>query len=244
MTDHSDDAGSHDHSSDRSDHAHDAHQHGHDDHDHAHDDHAHDDHDHHHQHDLDQLGVAVVTVSSSRSMDEDATGDHLVNALEDAGHEVTVRELIPDDFDRVQGTVDRLVSRGDVDAVITSGGTGVTPDDVTPDAVAPLFEKDLPGFGETFRRLSFADVGTRTIGSRATAGIADGVPVFCLPGSTDAVRLGLEDVILPEIGHLAGLARRDEEDADADKDEQAANEADGDGAETDGDVETDADETE
>ncbi|SEH65223.1 molybdenum cofactor biosynthesis protein B [Halopenitus malekzadehii] len=218
MTDHSDDPDSHDHSSDH---------HGHSD---AHDDHAHDDHDHH-AHDLDHLGVAVVTVSSSRSMDEDATGDRLVSTLEEAGHDVSVRELIPDDFDRVQGTVDRLVERGDVDAVITSGGTGATPDDVTPEAVRPLFEKALPGFGETFRRLSFAEIGTKTIGSRATAGIADGIPVFCLPGSTGAVVLGLEDVILPEVGHLAGLARRD-------ADEGEVNEGKGDAEE--GDAEEDA----
>ncbi|WP_157744184.1 MogA/MoaB family molybdenum cofactor biosynthesis protein [Halopenitus persicus] len=203
--------GSHDHHShdDQHDHSHD------DQHDHSHDD-------DHHQHDLDQLEISVVTISSSRSLDEDATGDRLVSILEEAGHEVTVRELVPDDFDRVQGTVNRLVGRGDVDAVITTGGTGVTPDDVTPEAVRPLFEKSLPGFGETFRRLSFAEVGTKTIGSRATAGIADGAPVFCLPGSTDAVRLGLEDVILPEIGHLAGLARRDDDEADADADDADA----------------------
>ncbi|MFC6613393.1 molybdenum cofactor biosynthesis protein B [Halopenitus salinus] len=177
----------------------------HEDHDHG-EDHGHD----HHAHDLDRVRVAIVTVTSSRTMDDDPSGEFIESALGEAAHEVSVREVIRDDFDAIQGTIDRLVSREDTDAVVTTGGTGVTPDDVTPEAVAPLFEKDLPGFGETFRRLSYEEVGTRTIGSRATAGIADGVPVFCLPGSRNAVRLGMEEIILPEIEHLTGLARREE----------------------------------
>ena len=181
------------------------------DHDHA-AKHDHADHEHgdHHDHDADTVAVAVVTVSSSRSLEADASGDRIVDAFETAGHEVVVRELVDDEFDGVQGTVDRLVRRDDTDAVVTTGGTGVTPDDVTPEAVRPLLDKTLPGFGELFRRLSYEEVGTRTVGSRATAGIADGTAVFCLPGSENAVRLGVEDVILPEIGHLAGLASRDE----------------------------------
>lgn len=195
----------HDHSKEN-DHDHDRDRgHGDDqDHDHSH-------HHDHHGHDLDRAGVAIVTVTSSRTMDEDPSGELIAATLQDAGHEIAVRELIPDDFDRVQGTIDRLVSREDTDVVVTTGGTGVTPDDVTPEAIDPLFEKKLPGFGETFRRLSYAEIGTRAIGSRATAGIADGAVVFCLPGSESAVRLGIEDIILPEIGHLAGLARREEQ---------------------------------
>ncbi|SMO63650.1 MogA/MoaB family molybdenum cofactor biosynthesis protein [Halorubrum cibi] len=205
----SDDADNHDHDTEHHDHDHD-HGHGHA---HNHDDHD----DHHHAHDAETVAVAVVTVSSSRSIDEDVSGDLLVEAFEDAGHEVAVRELVDDDFDGVQGTVDRLARREDTDAIVTTGGTGVTPDDVTPEAVDPLFEKDLPGFGELFRRLSAEEVGTRTVGSRATAGVVDGTVVCCLPGSENAVRLGVEDVILPEIGHLAGLADRGEESsADAD----------------------------
>ena len=181
---------------------------GHDDgdgHGHGHGDH---DHDGHHRHDAETVAVAVVTVSSSRSLEADESGDWIVDAFEDAGHEVVVRELVDDEFDGVQGAVDRLVRREDTDAVVTTGGTGVTPDDVTPDAVDPLFEKHLPGFGELFRRLSYEEVGTRTVGSRAIAGIADGTVVFCLPGSENAVRLGTEAVILPELGHLVGLASR------------------------------------
>ncbi len=161
-----------------------------------------------HGHDAGTVSVAIVTVSSSRSMDEDASGDRLVDAFESAGHGIVVRELVDDEFDGIQGTVDRLARRDDTDAIVTTGGTGVTPDDVTPEAVRPLFEKELPGFGELFRRLSYEEVGTRTVGSRATAGVADGTVVVCLPGSENAVRLGVEEVLLPEISHLAGLATR------------------------------------
>ncbi len=209
----------------------------HDDHGHSHDDredhgHGHDhDHgrDHHHHHDAESVAVAVVTVSSSRSADEDPAGDYVAAAFEEAGHEVAVRELIPDDYDSVQGTVDRLARRKDTDAVVTTGGTGVTPDDVTPEAVRGLFAKRLPGFGELFRRLSHEVVGTRTIGSRATAGVVSATPVFCLPGSENAVQLGVDEIILAEVGHLVGLAGRglneegDEKDADgqADGDEDS-----------------------
>lgn len=180
---------------------------------HTHDaEHTHDDgHDHHHG-DLETVGAGVVTVSSTRNLDDDPSGDAIQSAFEDAGHEVVTRELVGDEYDRVQSIVDRLVSREDVDVVVTTGGTGVTPDDVTVEAVRPLLEKDLPGFGELFRRLSSDDIGTRVVGTRATAGVSDGVPVFCLPGSENAARLGTEDVILPEAPHLAGLAHPDEDE--------------------------------
>jgi molybdenum cofactor biosynthesis protein B len=169
-----------------------------------------DHHDHdHHSHDFADLGVAVVTVSSTRSIEEDKGGGAVAAAVEDAGHAIAVRELINDDFDAVQDTVDRLVDREDTDCVVTTGGTGVTPDDVTVEAVEPLFDKRLPGFGELFRSLSRESIGTKVVGTRATAGIADGVPVFCLPGSEDAAALGTESIIVEEAPHLAGLARRE-----------------------------------
>ncbi|WP_281195470.1 molybdenum cofactor biosynthesis protein B [Halorubrum sp. F4] len=205
-----------------SDDDHDAHDHGGHD---SHDDHG--DHDHH-AHDAATVAVAVVTVSSSRSLDEDASGDRIVEIFEDAGHAVAVRELVDDDFDGVQGTVDRLARREDTDAIVTTGGTGVTPDDVTPEAVDPLFEKELPGFGELFRRLSAEEIGTRTVGSRATAGVVDGTLVCCLPGSENAVRLGVEEIILPEVGHLTGLADRGAEPSDGDVDEESHDDGDGD----------------
>lgn len=175
------------------------------------------DHDHHH-HDVADLGVAVLTVSSTRSIDDDAAGDAVVDIVESAGHEVTVRELVRDEYDSVQGAVDRFVDRGDTDCVVTTGGTGVTPDDVTTEAVQPLFDKRLPGFGELFRRLSYEDIGTKVVGTRAVAGVADGAPVFCLPGSESAARLGVSDIVVEEAPHLAGLARRGE-DAEDEKEE-------------------------
>ncbi|MFB6126846.1 MAG: molybdenum cofactor biosynthesis protein B [Halolamina sp.] len=202
MSDHdgSDDAGERGH-----DHSHDE-EHGHDD--HSHDDHAHDD---HHHHDLDAVGYAVVTVSSSRSLEDDAAGDAIAAAVEAAGDEVVHRELVTDDYDGVQGTVDTLAGRDDVDCVVTTGGTGVSPDDVTVEAVRPLFGKELPGFGELFRRHSVEEIGTKVVGTRAVAGVVGSTPVFCLPGSENAARLGSEEIITEEAGHLAGLATREED---------------------------------
>lgn len=178
-------------------------------------DHSHEEHDHgtetddHHHHDVESLGVAVVTVSSSRSLSDDPSGDAIVELLERDGDRVVSRDLVADDFDGVQSAVDGLVGRNDVDAVVTTGGTGVTPDDVTIEAVEPLFDKELPGFGELFRSLSFEEIGTKVVGTRARAGVADGTLVFCLPGSENAARLGTERIIVEEAGHLAGLASRE-----------------------------------
>jgi molybdenum cofactor biosynthesis protein B len=208
-----------------------------DEHDHTHDDgehgHAHDDgeHDHshdHHHHDVESLGAAVATVSSSRTLEEDPAGDAVAAAFEAEGHEVVTREMLRDDYDGVQSAVGNFARRKDVDVVVTSGGTGVTPDDVTVEAASDLFEKELPGFGELFRRLSYEEIGTRVVGTRAVAGVVAGTPVFCLPGSENAARLGSEEVIVPEAPHLAGLARRDHEDEEEAEDEAADDEGRGD----------------
>ncbi|WP_266078655.1 MogA/MoaB family molybdenum cofactor biosynthesis protein [Haladaptatus caseinilyticus] len=172
-----------------------------------HDDQRHE-HDHH-AHDVDELGFGVVTVSSSRSLDEDPAGDAIAELVESEGHDLVTRELVADDYDSVQKTVDNLVGRKDVDVVVTTGGTGVTPDDVTVEAVTPLLEKELPGFGELFRTLSYDEIGTKVVGTRTTAGVVDGVIVCCLPGSENAVRLGTDEILLPEVGHLVGLSGRE-----------------------------------
>ncbi|MFC5972491.1 molybdenum cofactor biosynthesis protein B [Halomarina salina] len=173
-------------------------------------------HDHHH-HDLDRLSMAVVTVSSTRGASDDAAGDAIEEELRAADNEVETRFVVPDDAAAVTEAVREAVGDASVDAVVTTGGTGVTPDDVTVEAVEALFEKHLPGFGELFRTFSREEVGTRVVGTRATAGIVprdedapdgDGVPVFSLPGSENAARLGTRDIIVPEAPHLAGLARR------------------------------------
>ncbi|WP_101296659.1 MogA/MoaB family molybdenum cofactor biosynthesis protein [Halegenticoccus soli] len=175
-----------------------------------------------HGHDvIDPLYAAVVTVSSSRSRDgaddgpADESGDAIEAILRERGHAAAVRKLVPDDYARVRTAVQRAIARPDVDAVITTGGTGVTADDVTVEAVSGLFERTLPGFGELFRRLSYDEIGTRAVATRAVAGIARGAPVFVLPGSANAVRLATEAIIVEEAPHLAGLATRHlHEDAD------------------------------
>ncbi len=204
------DTGHHDHEQGGS------HDHGHS-HDDGHDHHEHDHGHHHHEHDVETLSVAVVTVSSSRSLDDDPAGDAIASIVEGKGHEVSVRNLVSDTYDGVQSEVNTLTKRDDVDVVVTTGGTGVTPDDVTVEAIDRLFDKRLPGFGELFRRLSFDEIGTRVIATRATAGIIEGVPVFCLPGSENAARLGTEEIIVPESGHLAGLAQREQADEERDE---------------------------
>jgi molybdopterin adenylyltransferase len=175
---------------------------GHDDHDH------HNDHDHH-DHDLDAVSVAIYTISSTRTLDEDPAGDAIEAILHGGDVETAERAVVPDDSAAIAETVEGAVRAPETDAVVTTGGTGVTPDDVTIEAVEALFEKELPGFGELFRTLSYDEVGTRVVATRATAGIVGSTPVFCLPGSENAARLGAEELILPEVAHLAGLAGRE-----------------------------------
>jgi len=164
-----------------------------------------DDHDHP---ELAVLRTAVVTVSSSRSSADDEGGDAIAAILADHGHEAVARDLVVDDRAAIERVVSEYVEREDIDCVITTGGTGVTRDDVTIEAVRERFEKELPGFGELFRTLSYEEVGTRTVATRATAGVVEGVPIFCLPGSTNAVSLATEEIIVEEAPHLAGLATR------------------------------------
>jgi molybdenum cofactor biosynthesis protein B len=183
--------------------------------DRGHENHAHHDHggqeEHdHHASDIETVSAAILTISSSRSLEEDPAGEAIGEAFERAGHEVSTRALVTDDHDDVQAAIDGLVDRGDTDIVVTTGGTGITPDDVTIEAVSPLFTKELPGFGELFRRRSYGEIGARIVATRAIAGVAGETPVFCLPGSENAARLGSE--IATEVcGHLAGLARQDAE---------------------------------
>ncbi len=154
------------------------------------------------------LCVGIVTVSSSRTLTDDPGGDTAAALVRDSGHRVTARELVSDDFSAIRRTVDRLAGRDDVDCLVTTGGTGMTIDDVTPAACSGLFERDIPGFGELFRRLSYEEIGHRAMASRATGGIVAGTPVFCLPGSRGAVKTGLTELVLPEAPHIAGLATR------------------------------------
>jgi len=154
----------------------------------------------------DGVAYAVVTVASGRTLAEDAAGNGVVETIENGGDTVVTRELLAPSYDGIQTAVAGLVGRGDVDAVVTVGGTGVEPTDVTVDAVGDLFDKHLPGFGELFRVVSRDHVGTAAVRTRATAGVIDGVPAFCLPGDPAAARLGAEEVIVPEAGALVAQA--------------------------------------
>lgn len=145
------------------------------------------------------LGAAILTVSDTRTAANDTSGDWLQEQLKAAGHRIGDRALLRDDLAEVRARVQIWVHRPDIDVVVITGGTGLTRRDITPEAVAPLITKPIPGFGETFRALSYQEIGPSTIQSRAEAGIADGTLVFMLPGSTNACRLALEKIILPQL---------------------------------------------
>lgn len=145
-------------------------------------------------------------MSDTRALADDTGGALVCELLEGGGHRVASREIVKDDVGAIRAALSRALASPDCAAVILTGGTGVAPRDVTPEAVAPLLERPLPGFGELFRQLSFAEIGAAAMVSRALGGLARGKPVFALPGSRAAVRLGLERLILPELGHLAGEA--------------------------------------
>ncbi|ADB59660.1 molybdenum cofactor synthesis domain protein [Haloterrigena turkmenica DSM 5511] len=155
------------------------------------------------------LGVGVVTIAADRSLESDGAGEAIVSGLKKADHEVATREHIGADHDRIQSTVSRLLDRDDVDVIVTGGATSIEPSDVTIEAVEPLLEKRLSAFEDLYTTLSYEAVGTRVVAARTIAGVSDGTPVFCLPGNEDAARLGLEELILPEVHNLVSLARED-----------------------------------
>jgi len=161
------------------------------------------------------VGFAVIICSSSRYQDlkmgkpvDDPSGDLIAEILQKAGHTVVFREILPDDKVLIRKYVGRALKSKGVDAIILCGGTGISPKDVTIEAVRPTLIKTLPGFGELFRKLSFDEIGSAAVLTRALAGVTDqGKAVFCSPGSPQAVRLVLEKLILPEVGHILKHAR-------------------------------------
>ena len=156
------------------------------------------------------VAAAVVTVSATRTHENDPGGDAVVDALEAAGHDVVTREVLRTAHDSVQQSIDTLTNRDDVTVVVTTGGTGVSPRDVTVDAVSPLIDKDLPGFGELFRRRYAEEVGSDAIATRTTAGIIETTPVFCLPGDAEGARVGVSEIVVEQAERLAELAAGDE----------------------------------
>ena len=156
-----------------------------------------------------QLPVVVITVSDTRTQADDSGGALLVELLEKAGHRVVGRAIVRDEVEAIRAAVDAAIMRDDVRAVLLTGGTGIAPRDVTPEALTPLLDRQIPGFGELFRALSYAEIGSAAMLSRALAGIARGRLVVGLPGSRAAIRLALEKLVLPELPHLAGEAARE-----------------------------------
>ena len=145
------------------------------------------------------LAIALLTVSDTRTLAEDNSGDALQQRLEAAGHRLVQRLLVPDDRYQIRSEVSRWIADAGVQVVISSGGTGLTGRDGTPEAVAPLLDKTIDGFGELFRVLSFETIGTSSLQSRALAGVANGPVIFVLPGSLDAVQTAWDRLIAAQL---------------------------------------------
>ena len=155
-----------------------------------------------------QLGCAVITVSDTRTLDNDTGGAAVVSHLETAGVGVVQRDIIPDEPARMRLLLMQLAQRADVDAILLTGGTGITSRDLTYETVSSLFTKLLPGYGEVFRLLSYQQIGAAAILSRAVGGLVGQKVVLTMPGSPAAVNLAMEQIIIPELAHLVREARR------------------------------------
>jgi molybdenum cofactor biosynthesis protein B len=159
------------------------------------------------------VGVYVITCSTSKFKElksglkpSDASGDIIQKLAEEAGNTVEGRSLISDSKVMIVQTLRRAFKMRNVDAVVITGGTGMSPTDVTPESVAPMLVKEIPGFGELFRKISYDSIGSPAMLSRAFAGMIRGKAIFCLPGSPDAVQTAMQKLILPELSHLVGIA--------------------------------------
>ncbi|GAA4502094.1 molybdenum cofactor biosynthesis protein B [Pseudaeromonas paramecii] len=145
------------------------------------------------------LHLAVLTVSDTRDLTTDTSGQWLVDALTGAGHLLADRALVVDDIYQIRAVVSRWIADARIQGVLITGGTGFTGRDTTPEAIKPLLDKEVEGFGELFRAVSFTEIGTSTIQSRALAGMANRTIIFCLPGSNNACRTGWEKIIAPQL---------------------------------------------
>lgn len=155
--------------------------------------------------------VAVLTISDTRTPETDTGGDTVQELLEAAGHEVVERDIVRDNAPRIRAKLVDLLSRSNVDAVITSGGTGISARDTTYEVVDRMMEKKLDGFGELFRMLSYGEIGAAALLSRAVAGTVGTKFIVSLPGSRNGVRLAMEKLLVPEIGHIVFELRKHQE---------------------------------
>ena len=145
------------------------------------------------------LALCVLTVSDTRTRENDTSGDYLVQALTDAGHRVVDRALLPDDRYKLRACVSQWIADDHVDGILVTGGTGFTGRDSTPEALLPLLDKQMPGFGEMFRAVSIDEIGTSSLQSRAFAGMANGTFLFALPGSTSACRTAWDKILRAQL---------------------------------------------
>ncbi|MFC3282036.1 molybdenum cofactor biosynthesis protein B [Litchfieldella rifensis] len=145
------------------------------------------------------LGIAVLTVSDTRGFAEDGSGDLLEARLTETGHDLIERRIVPDDIYQIRAAVSQWVARDDVQAILVNGGTGFTARDTTPEALTPLFDKAIDGYGELFRQLSFASIGASTIQSRAVAGVANRTLVFAMPGSPRACAMAWNGILVSQL---------------------------------------------
>jgi molybdenum cofactor biosynthesis protein B len=156
----------------------------------------------HKKHAHKSVNCAVITVSTTRNKESDVSGKTIISLLEGNGHTVLYYDLISDDKSLILQSLEHTIEKEGVQAVVLNGGTGIGKTDITIEALKPILEKELVGFGELFRYLSYKEVGSPAILSRAVAGVSKGKIIFCLPGSTNACKLAMEKLILPELGHI------------------------------------------
>ena len=165
------------------------------------------------------LNIAVLTVSDTRVEEDDTSGGYLVEALRESGHHLAAKQIVIDDIYRIRACISAWIADPDIDAALVTGGTGFSGRDSTPEAVSPLFDKAVEGFGEVFRALSYQEIGSSTVQSRAVAGFANNTVIFCMPGSTGACRTAWQGVIHEQLDsshrpcNFVGVMQTREQDA-------------------------------
>ncbi len=151
-----------------------------------------------------KIGFAIIVTSDTRNFENDESGSIMKRLIEEYGYIVAYYDIVKNDKEKIKEKLEETLKNENVNVIIFSGGTGISKRDVTVDAVKPLLEKELPGFGEIFRWLSYKEIGSAAIMSRASAGIKNGKAIFCLPGSKNAVELAMKEIILREAAHIMG----------------------------------------
>ena len=145
------------------------------------------------------INIAVVTISDTRVLDNDKSGDILEKRVLESNHKIISREIVKDDFDKISQLFQNLINNKKIDVIISTGGTGLTGRDITPEVMKTLFDKTIDGFGEMFRWLSYSKIGTSALQSRALAGVSNGTYIFCLPGSPSACRDGWDQILIHQL---------------------------------------------